>query len=74
MHLEQAQIICLSTLQRLNCEDAPSSNESTKLIRVPMPTFPPTAMVYSINNHTKGDYEKKNVTNDTVPMNLIKCI
>lgn len=57
--------------ERLNCEDAPSSNESTKLIRVPMPTFPPTAMVYSINNHTKGDYEKENVTNDTVPMNLI---
>lgn len=57
--------------QRMNCEDAPQSNESAKLIRVPMPTFPPTAMVYSINNLTKGENDKENGTNDTVPMNLI---
>lgn len=58
--------------QRLNCEEAPPSNDTTKLIRVPMPTFPPTAMVYSINNHPKGDnQDKTDETNDTVPMNLI---
>ncbi|CAG2196924.1 uncharacterized protein LOC143069771 isoform X1 [Mytilus galloprovincialis] len=55
--------------QRLNCEEAPKSDESTQLIRVPMPTFPPTAMVYSINNPTKD--EKKEETNGQVPMNLI---
>lgn len=33
----------------INLEDAENEQERTKMIRVPMPTFPPTAMVYSVN-------------------------
>ncbi|XP_060083723.1 tight junction-associated protein 1-like [Ylistrum balloti] len=55
----------------INCEDAPQ-NESAKLIRVPMQTFPPTAMVYSINNSSqKSNKDMNRNSTDSVPMNLI---
>ncbi|XP_033736339.1 tight junction-associated protein 1-like isoform X2 [Pecten maximus] len=55
----------------INCEDGPQ-NESTKLIRVPMQTFPPTAMVYSINNSSQKSIKDTNKNStDSVPMNLI---
>lgn len=51
-------------------EDAPitDSSQETKTIRVHMPTFPPTAMVYSVNS-TKEDVTTN--TGDKVPMDLI---
>ncbi|XP_021342061.1 tight junction-associated protein 1-like isoform X2 [Mizuhopecten yessoensis] len=56
----------------INCEDAPPNNELTKLIRVPMQTFPPTAMVYSINNSSQKSNKDANTNStDSVPMNLI---
>ncbi|XP_069117530.1 tight junction-associated protein 1-like isoform X1 [Argopecten irradians] len=54
----------------INCEDAPQ-NESAKLIRVPMQTFPPTAMVYSINSSQKSNKDQNKNSTDSVPMNLI---
>ncbi|XP_064602459.1 brain-enriched guanylate kinase-associated protein-like isoform X2 [Liolophura sinensis] len=62
-HMTQEQII--------NMEDA-SRKLETRLIRVPMQTFPPTAMVYSINDHTnQSDEENKLANEESVPMTLI---
>ncbi len=43
------------------------------MIHVPMPTFPPTAMVYSVNQPmpTKEPAEPPREKNDTVPTNII---
>ena len=46
--------------------------ETTKFIQVPMQTFPPTAMVYTVPKIDKHeDNGKQNTANDTVPMTLI---
>lgn len=55
--------------QVINMEDQPPVRE-TKLIRVPIPTFPPTAMVYSVNNENKNNI-LQNSKADSVPMTLI---
>lgn len=69
-HLTREQVITL--------EDASTHAPETKMIRVPMPTFPPTAMVYSVNKvapvhataiSTPVDNKSNKV--DTVPMTLI---
>ncbi|XP_067682382.1 tight junction-associated protein 1-like [Haliotis asinina] len=54
--------------QILNMEN---SVKESKLIRVPMQTFPPCAMVYSVNN-TDAESNMGNVSpTETVPMSLI---
>ncbi|XP_013417574.1 tight junction-associated protein 1 [Lingula anatina] len=62
----------LTREQIINMEDPPVGQVETKVIRVPMPTFPPTAMVYSVNKPT-DDIEKANQENrqESVPMTLI---
>ena len=59
----------------MELEDGPPNEQTveTKMIRVPMPTFPPTAMVYSINkvNQTNGATEPRTDTVPTVPTTLI---
>ncbi|XP_050406754.1 tight junction-associated protein 1 isoform X1 [Patella vulgata] len=63
----------LSSEQKINMEN--SSAKESKLIRVPIATFPPTAMVYSVNNlQTKSDVElglERGNNGETVPMTLI---
>lgn len=70
----QERVKCHMTREEIiNMEEPPPSKE-TKLIRVPMQTFPPTAMVYSINNQTdvhNNDKSKNATTTETVPMTLI---
>ncbi|KAL5009404.1 hypothetical protein ScPMuIL_014985 [Solemya velum] len=55
--------------QVISMEDQPPVRE-TKLIRVPIPTFPPMAMVYSVNNENKNNILQNSKT-DSVPMTLI---
>ncbi|ESO93525.1 hypothetical protein LOTGIDRAFT_232600 [Lottia gigantea] len=65
----------LSSEQKINMENSSAKEKESKLIRVPIATFPPTAMVYSVNNHqNKNDVENgldKPVYGETVPMTLI---
>ena len=63
--------------QIINMEDAENDPTPTKMIRVPMPTFPPTAMVYSVNkvpppnvHNSNGDNQSGNRL-DSVPTSLI---
>ena len=61
--------------------DSSNAQPETKTIRVPMPTFPPTAMVYSVNRNspevhstpaqTTQSSNGTKCTSDNVPMNLI---
>ena len=67
----------LSRDQLIDIEDGEQPPE-TKMIRVPMPTFPPTAMVYSINkvvpNNNQGNAPgglPNNTPRDLVPSSLI---
>lgn len=56
-----------------DCEGAPDRSESPKPVHVPMATFPPTAMVYSVNktvNKTETS-NTRNVGSDRVPMHVI---
>ncbi|XP_061174281.1 tight junction-associated protein 1-like isoform X1 [Saccostrea echinata] len=57
----------------INCEDAPNSKEAPKLIHVPMATFPPTAMVYSVNKpmNKSETSNTRNGASDGVPMDVI---
>lgn len=57
----------------IQLEDAPVSSEPPKPVLVPMATFPPTAMVYSMNkvmNKTENP-NTRNGASDTVPMDVI---
>lgn len=57
----------------IQLEDAPVSSEPPKPVLVPMATFPPTAMVYSMNK-VMSKTENPNTRNgasDTVPMDVI---
>ena len=53
----------------MSCEEAPPTEQ--KIIRVPMPTFPPTAMVYSMNNTNNLNEKNGKEADDTVPMEII---
>ena len=53
----------------INIETESKPVVETKVIRVPMPTFPPTAMVYSVNK--LSDTEEKPRPDTAVPMTLI---
>ncbi|GAB1609692.1 tight junction-associated protein 1-like [Argonauta hians] len=68
----QERLKCHMTQEELiNMEEPPVTKES-KLIRIPMQTFPPTAMVYSINNSNDDQTnDKQNSNTETVPMSLI---
>ncbi|XP_029643108.1 tight junction-associated protein 1 [Octopus sinensis] len=68
----QERVKCHMTQEELiNMEEPPMTKE-TKLIRIPMQTFPPTAMVYSINNSNEDQLnDKQNSNTETVPMTLI---
>ena len=48
-----------------------NKKEEPKQIRVPMPTFPPTAMVYSLNKVDTVHIEPKTNAENSVPMTLI---
>lgn len=52
--------------------DSSQQSETTKFIQVPIQTFPPTAMVYTVpkKNDRNGE-NKKNSENENVPMTLI---
>ena len=59
-------------------ESANTAGPETKMIRVPMPTFPPTAMVFSVNRNSQElpssqtqQGQTNKCTGDNVPMNLI---
>lgn len=57
----------------IQLEDAPVSSEPPKPVLVPMATFPPTAMVYSMNkvmNKTENP-NTRNGASDKVPMDVI---
>ena len=63
--------------QIINMENAENDDTPTKMIRVPMPTFPPTAMVYSVNkvppagvHNSNGDSQQP----DSVPTSLIATV
>ena len=45
--------------------------EVTRTIRVPMPTFPPTAMVYSVNKIPAAEETRAPTQDRTVPTSLI---
>ena len=52
--------------------DNSHAKETAKLIQVPIQTFPPTAMVYTVPKTDKEDFiSKKNKENENVPMTLI---
>ena len=52
--------------------DNSQTKETAKLIQVPMQTFPPTAMVYTVPKVDKDEFNKKKTSgNETVPMTLI---
>lgn len=61
-HMTQEEII--------TCENA-EQNEETNIIRVPMATFPPTAMVYSLNNKLNQTENKESNDAYNVPLDLI---
>ncbi|KAK3597160.1 hypothetical protein CHS0354_038089 [Potamilus streckersoni] len=65
----QERVKSQMTHQQIISMEEPPVVKETKLIRVPMPTFPPTAMVYSVNNEDKNGENSQNV--QTVPMTLI---
>ncbi|KAL3873783.1 hypothetical protein ACJMK2_036868 [Sinanodonta woodiana] len=66
----QERVKSQMTHQQIISMEEPPVVKETKLIRVPMPTFPPTAMVYSVNNNEdKNGENSQNV--QTVPMTLI---
>ncbi|KAK2182280.1 hypothetical protein NP493_359g10020 [Ridgeia piscesae] len=61
-HLTPDEVICM--------EEASTPPPETKMIRVPMPTFPPTAMLYSVPRSIVPP-EPKQTKVDTVPTTLI---
>ncbi|KAJ8308666.1 hypothetical protein KUTeg_013540 [Tegillarca granosa] len=61
-HMTQEQII--------TCENE-EQNEEKKIVRVPIATFPPTAMVYSLNNKLSQTENKESSDIYNVPMDLI---
>ncbi|XP_064622402.1 brain-enriched guanylate kinase-associated protein-like isoform X2 [Lineus longissimus] len=64
-HLTREEII--------NMDDGPQSpqQDTQKTIRVPMPTFPPTAMVYSVNQKVNTVQVEVKQNDSSVPMTLI---
>ncbi len=61
-HMSQNEIITME-----NACNASMPAETTKMIRVPMPTFPPTAMVYSVNNKMTNGVNSIGETPPTPP-------
>ena len=57
----------------IKLEDAPDSAEPPKPVHVPMATFPPTAMVYSMNKvvNKMETASMRNGADDRVPMDII---
>ncbi|KAK3092370.1 hypothetical protein FSP39_002053 [Pinctada imbricata] len=61
----------MSRQQIINCEESQAAEP--KIVRVPMATFPPTAMVYTLNNSHGDNLRVKNgkEPDDNVPMDII---
>ncbi|ELU07624.1 hypothetical protein CAPTEDRAFT_227174 [Capitella teleta] len=65
----QERVKCHLTQEQITeMEDCNDSQNEPKMIRVPMPTFPPTAMVYSVN---KTPAPKPPSDDDTVDSTII---
>lgn len=68
----QERVKCHMTTEEVINTDNNQGKETTKLIQVPMQTFPPTAMVYSVPKVDKNEEnKKKNKENENVPVTLI---
>ena len=68
----QERVKCHMTTEEVINTDNNQGKETTKLIQVPMQTFPPTAMVYSVPKVDKNEEnKKKNNEHENVPVTLI---